>query len=94
VPSAVRIPLAKPMPWWAPERLSNPAWAGIGVRACGTAQITKETRMAKKRAKKPKGWKAFDTLVRKLLRIPKGEVDQQVAKSKADRLRRRRRKQK
>ncbi len=48
--------------------------------------------MAKK--KKPKGWKAFDVLTRKLAEIPKGELDQQVAKSKADRLRRKRRKKK
>ena len=48
--------------------------------------------MAKK--KKPKGWKAFDKLTRKLVQVPKGEVDQQVAKSKADRLRRKRHKKK
>ena len=39
--------------------------------------------------KKPKGWKAFDALARLLVSVPKGEADQQVAKSKSDRLRRR-----
>ena len=48
--------------------------------------------MAKK--KKPKGWKAFDALTRKLVEIPKGEVDQQVAKAKSDRLRRRKQRKK
>lgn len=52
----------------------------------------KGVRMAKKKA--PKGFKAFDELTRKLVEIPKGEVDQQVAKSKTDRLRRKRRKKK
>ena len=47
-----------------------------------------------KKARKPKGWKAFDELARKLIEVPKGEADQQVAKSKADRLRRRKRKKK
>ena len=41
------------------------------------------------KAKKPKGWKAFDVLARLLVGVPKGEADQQVAKSKSDRLRRR-----
>lgn len=41
------------------------------------------------KAKNPKGFKAFDELTRKLVEIPKGEVDQQVAKAKSDRRRRR-----
>ena len=28
-----------------------------------------------KKAKKPKGWKAFDALARKLVRVPKSEVE-------------------
>lgn len=43
------------------------------------------------RKKKPKGWKAFDQLLRRLLQIPKGELDKKVANGKADRLRRRKR---
>jgi len=46
------------------------------------------------RAKKPRGWKAFDALTRLLVGVPKGEVDAQAAKSKAERLRRRKRKEK
>lgn len=44
--------------------------------------------------KKPKGWRAFDTLTRKLIQVPKGEADRQVAKDKADRLRRKKGKRK
>ena len=28
-----------------------------------------------KKAKKPKGWKAFDALARKLVKVPKSEVE-------------------
>ena len=48
--------------------------------------------MAKK--KKPKGFQAFDALTRKLIQVPKWEADRQVAKDKADRLRRKKRKKK
>lgn len=48
--------------------------------------------MAKKR--KPKGFKAFDALTRKLVQVPKGELDKKVADDKADRLRRKKRKKK
>ena len=32
--------------------------------------------------KKPKGWKAFDQLVRKLVRVPKEEVERKERKRK------------
>jgi hypothetical protein len=35
-----------------------------------------------KESKKPKGWRAFDQLARKLVRVPKAEVDRQEAKRK------------
>ena len=44
--------------------------------------------------KKPKGWKAFDVLTRRLVQVPKGELDKKVDDDKADRLRRRKRKTK
>jgi len=44
--------------------------------------------MAKKKAKKPNGWKAFDKLTRKLVEIPKGELDKKVTNGAAERLRR------
>lgn len=48
--------------------------------------------MAKKKTQKPKGWKAFDALTRKLVQVPKGELDKKVANGKADRKRRKARK--
>jgi hypothetical protein len=33
-------------------------------------------------AKKPKGWKAFDQLARRLVRVPKAEVVRKEAKRK------------
>ena len=48
----------------------------------------------KKKRKKPKGWKAFDDLARKLTQIPKGEIDKKIANDKADRRRRKKRKEK
>jgi hypothetical protein len=34
------------------------------------------------KAKKPKGFRAFDALTRKLVRVPKAEVDRREAKRK------------
>ncbi len=48
----------------------------------------------KKKARKPKGFKAFDKLARKLVQVPKGELDKKVADDKAGRLRRKARKKK
>lgn len=36
--------------------------------------------MAKKATNKPKGWKAFDALARKLVKVPKAEVGQSKKK--------------
>lgn len=40
--------------------------------------------MAKKakRAKKPEGFQAFDDLAKKLIKVPKAEVDRRIAKRK------------
>jgi hypothetical protein len=38
--------------------------------------------------KKPKGWRAFDDLTRKLIEVPKDEVDAQIAAGQAERKRR------
>ena len=35
-----------------------------------------------KKAKKPKGWKAFDALARKLVKVPKAEITKREAKRK------------
>jgi hypothetical protein len=40
--------------------------------------------MAKK-AKKPKGWRKFDALTRKLIQVPKEETDAQIERDKAKR---------
>lgn len=56
--------------------------------------VKRKHAMPKRKARKPKGFKAFDELTRKLVQVPKGELDQQAAKSKADRKRRRSRKKK
>lgn len=37
----------------------------------------------KKKAKKPEGFKAFDELTRKLIQVPKAEVDRRIARRKA-----------
>lgn len=37
----------------------------------------------KKKAKKPTGYKAFDELTRKLIQVPKAEVDRRIARRKA-----------
>ncbi len=34
------------------------------------------------KAKKPKGWRAFDALARKLVRVPKTEADRAEARRK------------
>lgn len=44
------------------------------------------------KTKKPKGWKAFDALARKIVQIPKGELDKKVAENKAERRRKSRKK--
>ncbi len=36
----------------------------------------------KKKAKKPEGYKAFDELTRKLIQVPKKEVDKRIARRK------------
>jgi len=78
-------------------------WGKYGVVRFGEALLPrpmqldpteKSVRMAKKKAKKPKGWKAFDELTRKLVEIPKGELDKKVTNGKAERLRRKGRKKK
>lgn len=48
----------------------------------------------KKKSKKPKGWKPFDELARKLVEISKGDMDKKIANDKADRRRRKKRKKK
>lgn len=42
--------------------------------------------------KKPEGWKAFDSLAKKLVQVPKEDVDAKVAKDKAKRLKQRNKK--
>lgn len=42
--------------------------------------------MAKKAKKKPKGWRAFDSLARNLSQVPKDKVDKRIAKDKAKRM--------
>lgn len=37
----------------------------------------------KKRAKKPEGFKEFDELARKLVQVPKAEVDRRISRRKA-----------
>lgn len=48
--------------------------------------------MAKKAKKKPKGWRAFDSLARKLSQVPKEEVDTKIATDKATRIAKRKKK--
>jgi len=36
-------------------------------------------------AKKPKGWRAFDQLCKKLVKVPKDEVDGKIERDKAKR---------
>lgn len=48
--------------------------------------------MAKKATKKPKGWRAFDTLARNLAQVPKEQVDAKVAADKAKRIKARKKK--
>ena len=42
--------------------------------------------------KKPEGWKAFDSLARKLVGVPKADVDAKVTKDKAKRIKQRKKK--
>jgi hypothetical protein len=48
-------------------------------QADATVTIPKGFNM-KKASKKPKGWKAFDALARKLVQVPKAEVGQKGTK--------------
>ena len=41
--------------------------------------------------KKPEGWNAFNSLARRLAKVPKEEVDAKVAKDKAKRIAKRKR---
>lgn len=43
----------------------------------------------KKQSKRPKGWKAFDDLTRKLIQVPKEEVDAKITEGQEARKRRR-----
>ena len=45
--------------------------------------------MAKK-GKKPRGWKKFDDLTRKLIEVPKEEIDAQIERDRKERKRKRR----
>lgn len=42
--------------------------------------------------KKPEGWKTFDSLAKKLVQVPKDDVDAKVAKDKAKRIKQRKKK--
>lgn len=42
--------------------------------------------------KKPKGWRAFDDLTKKLIRVPKEECDAQVERDRVERKAKRRKK--
>jgi hypothetical protein len=43
-------------------------------------------------AKRPKGWKKFDDLARKLVQVPKEELEDQVERDRAERKAKRRKK--
>ena len=42
--------------------------------------------------KKPEGWRAFDALARKVVSVPKEDVDAKVKKDKAARIKRKKKK--
>lgn len=49
--------------------------------------------MAKKTpGKKPAGWRKFDDLTKKLIQVPKPEVDAQIERDRKERKRKRRKK--
>ena len=48
--------------------------------------------MAKKAKKKPKGWRAFDALARRVAQVPKEEVDKKIKRDKAKRKKAKRKK--
>lgn len=51
--------------------------------------------MAKKTpGKKPKGWRKFDDLTKKLIQVPKEEVDAQIEHDKRERAKKRKKKRK
>jgi len=41
--------------------------------------------------KKPEGWRAFDSLAKRLVQVPKEEVDRKIATDKAKRIAKRKR---
>jgi len=43
-------------------------------------------------SKKPEGWRAFDSLAKRLAAVPKEEVDKKIATDKAKRIAKRRKK--
>lgn len=51
-----------------------------------------DSMVAKNKAGKPKGWKKFDDLARKLTQIPKEEIDAQIERDRKARKRKRRKK--
>ena len=48
--------------------------------------------MAKKTSKKPKGWRKFDDLVKRLIQVPKDETNAQIERDKRERAKKRKRK--
>lgn len=50
------------------------------------------TNMKKKKARKPRGWRKFDDLVKKLIQVPKDEVDSQIEHDKRERAKKRKKK--
>jgi len=48
--------------------------------------------VAKKAAKKPEGFRAFDNLTRKLIQVPKEEVEAQIEMGRKTRKKKRRKK--
>ncbi len=47
---------------------------------------------AKKKAGKPVGWRKFDKLTKKLIQVPKDEIDAQIERDRKERKRKRRKK--
>lgn len=48
--------------------------------------------MAKEAPKKPKGWRAFDSLARSVAHVPKEDVDAKIAADKKKRIKARKKK--
>src|SRR3990172_7616931 len=52
---------------------------GSGGEVCAINNTTNsEGMMAKKKARRPKGWRKFHALTRKLIQVPKDETDRQI----------------